>query len=230
VSFKLNMSAGGLFDMIRPAVIVLSALLSAWVFASARKRGFRVYFAALWAIATFLLTPVILPLYLVARLISQPANNPGHVRFRFVLPLLYLAILLSAIGLYFYRESQRADVHLARAVEAKVNGDRNGTITELQKALQVEDNPHTHKLLALEYLDLGFWSEALSEFRLAEAGGEPDDSISFRIGLIFDVLNSPKQANVEYDRFLQSNACNQPLPDSRCGVASKRKAANEKSN
>jgi hypothetical protein len=222
------MSAGGLFDMIRPAVIVLSALLSAWVFASARKRGLRVFFAALWAIATFLLPPVILPLYLVARLISPPANNPGHVRFRFVLPMLYLSILLSAIALYFYRESQRADVHLARAIEAKVDGDRNGTIIELQKALQIEDNPHTHKLLALEYVNFGFWSEALSEFRLAEAGGEQDDSIPFRIGLIFDVLNSPKRANVEYDRFLQSNACTQSLPDRRCAVATSRKAANEK--
>jgi hypothetical protein len=224
------MSAGGLFDMIRPAVIVLSAFLSAWVFASARKRGLRVYFAGLWAIATFFLPPVILPLYLVARFIRQKPNNPGQDRFRFVLPLLYLSVLLAAIALYFYRESQRADVHLARAVEAKVDGDRNGTITELQRALQLEDDPHTHKLLALEYVELGFWSEALSEFRLAEAGGEQDDSIPFRIGLIFDVLNSPKRANVEYDRFLQSHACTQSLPDSRCDVAISRKAANEKSN
>ena len=163
------MSAGELFDLIMPAAYVASALLSTWVLASARKRV-ALHYAFGLALATLLLPVVVFPLYLAA-IIWRRGSTPPR-KWRFSLPLLYAVILLTAIGLYVYFDSRTVDAHLARATRAKLIYDHHTAIHEYRQALALEDNPHTHKLLALELADAGYTDEAEKEFRLAEQGGE----------------------------------------------------------
>lgn len=164
------MSAGELFDLITPAAYVASALLSTWVFASARKR-LRLHLALALALATLFLPLVVFPLYLAAIIWLKPDKR--RPRWRYSLPLLYAVILLSAIGLFVYFDGRSVDAHLARAARAKLVYDHHTAIKEYRQALALEDDPHTHKLLAIELADAGYTSEAESEFRLAGQGGEP---------------------------------------------------------
>lgn len=98
MSFK-NISAGELFDLIMPAASVISALLSTWVLASARRR-FRLYYAIALAIGTFFLPLIVFPIYLVIML-WRKRNDPPP-RWRYSLPLLYAAIVLIGIATSFY--------------------------------------------------------------------------------------------------------------------------------
>jgi hypothetical protein len=164
------MSAGELFDLIMPVANVASALLSAWVFASARKR-FALHYAFGIALATLLLPLVVFPLY-IAVIIWRRTGKPPQ-RWRYVLPLLYAAILLSAIGLFVYLDGRSVDAHLARAARAKLVDDHHTAIREYRQALALEDDPHTHRLLAIELANAGCTQEANAEFRLAEEEGEP---------------------------------------------------------
>lgn len=227
MSPQINISAGELFDLIRPAVLVLAALISTLVFASARKR-FPFLIALLWALATFFLTLIVLPLYLIALLIRrQTPSRP--LRWKLIGPLIYGLLIMSGISLYLYKQGRGVDVHLARAAHAKIRGNRAKTIAEYKAALSVEDDPHTRKLLGFELFDAGYWTEALSELRLAEKGGERDDFMILRIAGLLDVLNQPAQARLEYQHFLQSSLCVHPVPDKRCELARSR-VAQESSN
>lgn len=227
------MSAGELFELIRPFVLVLSALLSTWVLVNARQRRFSLFLATLWALGTLFFPLITLPLYLVVQFVRKRNERTAHAvnategrgvtraapRWRITTPLVYATVVLSVIGLYLYSDQESVDARLARAIQAKLRGDLGSTISEYRGALGQEDNPHTHKLLAIELADIGNWTEALSEFRQAEEGGEPDDSIAFRIGTLLDILNLGGQAKLEYQRFLVSEMCTQPLPDDRCATA-----------
>ena len=232
MTWRLNMSAGELFELIRPAVILLSALASTWVLASARQRRFSLSLATFWALGTFFFPLIILPLYLVVRWSRKRQERAAHSdgvpgsaisqpgpRWRFTAPLAYAAVVFSLIGFYLYSDYQSVDARLSRAIQAKLRGDRSGTINEYRAALSLEDDPHTHNLFGIELAEQGNWSDALSEFRSAERGGEPDDSIPFRIATLLESLNQVGQANLEYQRFLESKTCTQPLPDDRCEVA-----------
>ncbi len=234
MKFHLNMSAGEFFDLIRPAVLLVSALISVWVLASARKR-FLFYQALLWAVGTLSLPLIILPLYFVALLVKNPkneANSPssgGHshsstypIKWRFAVPILYAMIVFSLIGIYLYRDNESVDAHLAHAVRAKLDGNPARTISEYRHALALEDDAHTHKLLAVELADLGSWADAISEFRLAVQGGEPDDSIHFRLGSLFDQLNHKGEASLEYEEFAKSTTCIREPMDVRCEAARQR--------
>lgn len=210
------MAAGEFFDLIRPAVLVISAFLSTWVLLSALKR-FKAVVAAMFALGTLLLPPVFLPIYLIARFVKRKKQSAGLSRKqRFVAASIYLVVVLSLIGWFQYRDASSVDAHLARATDAKVRRDRNGAINEYRRALEIEDNAHTHKLLALELSEAGRWTEALSEMQLAERGGEPDELIPFRVGQLLDRLDHPNRAALEYERFLNSSACTRVLPDERC--------------
>ena len=168
------MSAGELFELVMPVAYAASALLSTWVLASARKRV-NLYYALVLALATLLLPLVVFPLYLAAIIWRSPDKPPP--RWRYSLPLLYAVILLSAISLFVYLDSRTVDAHLARAARAKLVDDHHTAIREYRQALALEDNPHTHKLLAIELANAGYTSEAALEFRLAQEGGEPDTGI-----------------------------------------------------
>jgi MFS family permease len=152
-----------------PAAFVVSALLSTWVLASARRR-FQLLYALGLAIGTLFFPVIVFPIYLVLMLWHKRSGPPP--RWRFTLPLLYGTIAVSAIIAFYYFDNRTVDAHLARANRAKLREDTNTAIREYKAALALEDNPHTHKLLAIELVKAGRSEEAKVEFRLAEQGGE----------------------------------------------------------
>lgn len=164
------MPAGELFELINPAVDVISILLSSWVLASARKR-FSIYLAFACAVGTLFLPLVVLPIYLVVILFLR--RQDVSLRWRFTLPLTYSAILLVSLGFYLKHENATVDAHLARANQAKLVEDHATAIREYREVLTIENTPHTHKLLAIELVNAGRLDEAMVEFRLAQQGGEP---------------------------------------------------------
>jgi Flp pilus assembly protein TadD len=83
----------------------------------------------------------------------------------------------------------------------------------------LEDDPHTHKLLAIELAADGLNEEALAEFRRAERGGEPDPQLPFYIGTALFSLGRETEAASEYRRFLGGPTCTQALPDLNCSTA-----------
>ena len=80
--------------------------------------------------------------------------------------------------------------------------------------MKIEDNAHTHKLLALSLMEAGDLNGAITEFRTALAGGEPDDLIHFYLGNALDKLSRKDEAVVEYRKFLESKTCSEI--DTRC--------------
>lgn len=193
-------------------------LVSTWVLASARKR-FPLYFALAWAAGTLFFPLIVFPLYLIVMMVWRRRDLPP-VKWRFVLPLLYAVIVLSSIGVWLYLDHRSIDAHLARATQAKLVEDKATAIREYQEALAFEDDPHTHKLLAIELAEAGDVSAAISEFRLAEQGGEPDDFIHFRLGLLLDRTDQKDQARLEFQKFLLSKTCQRV--DSSCDAARQR--------
>ena len=215
---QVNISAGELFDLIRPAVLIVSALLSTWVFSSARKR-FSFSAALGWAAGTFFLTLIVLPLYLIVLLRRRgtPANR--EVPRRILIPLAYGLVLVGGIALYLYNQNRGVDNHLARAAYAKIRGNHFEAIAQYRAALREEDNPHTRKLLGVELFEVGYFTESLAELRRAEMGGEQDDLAIMRMASLLDAIGQPHQAKLEYHRFLSSPLCTQPVPDWRCETA-----------
>jgi len=222
------MSAGGFFEFLRPAVLVLSALLSVWVLASARRYRLQLPIAFAWALGTFIFPFIAFPIFLIvrsARKRAQPDDDEAarHASLRYSLPLIYGVVLLSLLAVYLYRDYRSVDAHLARAVRAKVMNQPEKAIREYQAALKIEDNPHTHKLLGNEFVATGKWEDALREFRAAERGGESDDSTTFGIAEALDSAGRPVEALSNYEKFLGA-ACSVPNNDPRCEKASERVA------
>jgi tetratricopeptide (TPR) repeat protein len=209
------MSAGEIFELIRPASVVLTTLLSTWILASARRR-FSLHYALLWAGLALFLPPVIIPIYLATLLIWHPPKVE-HVKHRFVVPALFLVTMLGIFAVHEVRDKRSVDSHLAQAAFAKVSSDQLTAIKQYREALRLEDNAHTHKLLALSLMEAGLENEAINEFRIAEAGGEPDDSIHLLLGRLLDKLNRRDEAAVEYQKFLMSKTCFEV--DKRCDSA-----------
>lgn len=211
------MSAGELFELIMPAAFAVSAILSTFVLASARKR-FSFLNALAIALATLFLPLIVLPLYLALMFWRKPVGPPR--RWRYTLPLLYAAILLSGIGAFYYFDSRSVDSYLARAERAKLVDDYTTAMREYRGALALEENPHTRKLLAIQLVQAGQLTEAVSEFRLAQQGGEPDDAIHYYLGKLLERLNQNEQAKLEFQSFLITNTCLQI--DRRCEEARNR--------
>jgi tetratricopeptide (TPR) repeat protein len=225
VSPDWQISAAELFEFIRPAVWVLSALLSACVLMSARRQGMRSYLVAAFTLATLFFPLITLPLYLIVRAVlkgrarAEQAAAPGSQRLRYMLPLLYLVAVVSLIALFFYRDYQSLDAHLWRANNAKLRGPHSKVIAEYRAALQLEDDPHTRKLLAIELAADGLNEEALAEFRAAERGGEPDPQLPYYMGTALFALGREAEGATEYQRLLNSPLCTQALPDLNCSIA-----------
>ena len=211
---RFNISAGELFELINPVVVVISILLSSWVLFSARKR-FSTFVAFVWAAGTLMLPFVVLPVYLSVILFWQ---RPVRSRRRpLLLPLAYGAILLAGVGLFLRHESSTVDVYLANATQAKLVEDHSTAIREYREALTIENNAHIHKLLALELMQVGYLTEAISEFRLAQQGGEPDDVIHYNLGLLLERIDQDGQAGLEFEEFLLTQTCQ--TPDDLCDSA-----------
>jgi tetratricopeptide (TPR) repeat protein len=226
VKLPFDISAGEFFELIRPAMLFVAALFSSWVFFDARRRRFGNVVALAWSLGTLLLTPVVFPLYLCVLLFKRrrdyEASEKDRVRFQVTIPLLYLLSLLAFLCLYLLQDSNSPDAHLARATQAKLAGKRELVLAEYRKALALEDDPHTHKLLANELAEAGYWREALAEFRLAERGGEPDDLITLRIANLLDMMGLMNQATLEYERFLSSPLCQENPDEAKCLAVAKR--------
>ncbi len=118
-----------------------------------------------------------------------------------------------------YNQTRGVDVHLAQAAYAKLRGNRVKAIAEYRAALREEDDPHIRKLLGVELFEAGNLTEALAELQRAESGGEDDDLVILRIASLLDALGQPHRARLEYERFLLSPLCTQPVPDKRCETA-----------
>jgi hypothetical protein len=216
VTPRINISAGELFELIRPAALILSALISTWVFASARRR-FPLYVALLWAGRDSFVS-----CQLFYRSTSSQAmiwhRSDSRLTFvgRIIMPLIYAAAVLG--GTLFYLRQERPWCRCSPGSGRLREGARNHreAIAQYQAALVESDDPHIHKLLGIELSAMNYWTDALGEFRLAQRGGEPDDLIIVHVAGLLNVLNQPNQARLEYERFLTSSLCTQQLPDERC--------------
>jgi hypothetical protein len=129
-------------------------------------------------------------------------------------------IILGSVGGYTYLDGLTVDAHLARATKAKVRYEPLKAIAEYREALKLEDNAHTHKLLAETLDDSGFLMEAITEFRAAQMGGEPDDAIHFRLASLLERIDHKGEALLEYKEFVGSETCLQI--DVRCEGARQR--------
>jgi tetratricopeptide (TPR) repeat protein len=248
VKFLHGFSAGEAFELLRPAAFLLAALLSTWVLASTRRRGFSTLMICLWTVGTLIAGPVIFPLYVIYLLFAGGRQNPGPqdsmgeiekaatqsatssasdesqrpMKMRWALPFLYLLIVIAAESLIYYRDRHSVDAYLARANTARLMSTPDKAIAEYRAALRLEDDPHTHNLLGIDLAATKRWDEALKEFRAAQTGGEPDPMLSFRLGNALSALGRNAEAETEYRRFLMSQPCEQSQPDARCDVARKR--------
>lgn len=217
------MSASELFDLLRPIITIISAIVSACVLFSARKR-FPLFLSFLWAIATFFFPLIILPLFLVTLILWKRA--PLEIKHRFKIPLLYLASILAIFLTYTLIGRRSVDSHLSRAAFARVRSDKTTAIKEYREALRLEDSGHNHKLLAAALEEAGLYADAINEFRAAQRGGEPDDTIDFRLAILLEQTDKKAEALNEFKKFLMSETCSQV--DERCTSARERIAAAER--
>ena len=152
---------------------------------------------------------------------GEALRQPSRWRLA-LLPLLYLATLAAPGAVYFYLDYESVDARLARAAQARLDGQPERVIHEYRAALAEEDDPHIHKLLGVELAHAGRTQEALAEFLAAERGGEPDELLSFRIAAALDALGRTTEATPQYQKFLQSRLCTAKLPDAFCGESKAR--------
>jgi tetratricopeptide (TPR) repeat protein len=75
---RWQISAGEITVWLTPLLFAFAALASAWVLHDARRR-FPLYAVAAWTLATLVHAPVVLPLYLIARIFKPrpPADAPA---------------------------------------------------------------------------------------------------------------------------------------------------------
>ena len=140
----------------------------------------------------------------------------------YVLPLAYACALLLAGAVYFYRDYKSFDAHLARAANARLLNRRDAAIREYRAALRLTDDPHTHKLLAIQLAEAGQTEAALTEFRAAERGGELDELLTFRIASALDALGRNVEAEDEFRKFLQGSLCTREPRAAHCEGAAAR--------
>lgn len=225
-------SAGALFELLRPLAFALSILASTLVLASTLRNRFPAPAAIGWTLGTFGYPTIAIPLYLIAwsnrRRRNLAANAPPEAVLskRVILfPTLYAVALFGAYALYFSLDHKNVDSHLARANQYRVMNDRPATIREYREALRLEDDAHTHNLLAIELAASKNWREALDEFKVADGEGEPDDRLPFNIAAALAALGQPMEAAQQYRRFLASRRCATPPADALCDSARARLAA-----
>ncbi len=236
MNVRWQISVGRLSDVLLPALVAFAIACSAWVLADARRRALARPALVAWTLGTLVLPFTVLPLYLLARLWSRataradpdaPTTQPTQpltTRLRACLArhaptLLYAAVVALIAALYFAHDYRSLDARLARASDANLHGWHDRAAREYRAALQLVDDPHTHKLLALELVALQQWDAALVELRAAERGGEPDAVLPYHIANALDALDHREEASNEYQKFLAGDSCTQPTPDGRCARA-----------
>jgi hypothetical protein len=225
---NFSFTSGGALELIRPAFVLLAACVSAWVLASARRRGLAWHAAAAWTAGALLWPQVVGPLY-VAFLVWRAPVAKVRPAWRFMLPLLYLAATLGWFGWRFQREFYSLDARLARARQYRLYNWHERAADELRGALALEDDPHTRHLLGVELSKLGRYEEAVAELQNAASRGETDELLYLRLAQLLDELKRGAEAAPSYRAYLASPACQPPetAPDF-CALARKRLAALEK--
>ncbi|HEX8747583.1 MAG TPA: hypothetical protein VF717_10310 [Pyrinomonadaceae bacterium] len=252
--FRWNISAGQTFELMLPVWFAVSALLSAWVLASARRRRLDAAAVTLWTAGTLLFPLIILPLYLIARSYKlrrekeveqregrsgseddahketgNAARENAHTPplLRRSLPLIYLSVMLGLGALYFYMDWRSPDAYHMRANQARVREQREQVMAEYRAALKLEDDAHTHNLLGKELQAAGRYDEALAELRTAERMGERDEELPLSIAQSLDELKRLDEAKAEYERFMNGPLCHEMPHDRRCVLARGRAGALE---
>lgn len=268
---RWQISAGGITEWLPSLLYAAAVLISTWVLHDARRRGLSLYAVAAWTLGTLVSPPIVLPLYLIARIFTTKRDTPPQalevsnssagvikaddsrtpaqssddteeqtaaaiaapeeirarrIRLRRTLapPLVYACALLSIGAIYFYRDYQSFDAHLARAAKARLLNRRAAAIREYRAALRLSDDAHTHKLLAVQLAEDGQTEAALAELRAAERGGDEDALLSLRTAHLLDTLGRRAEADIEYQKFTRGSLCALPTPDARCAEASARVA------
>jgi tetratricopeptide (TPR) repeat protein len=264
---SLKISAGEVSEWLPPLLFAAAVLVSAWTLYDARRRRFPLYAVAAWTLATLIFPHIVLPLYLIARMLTpqrdsatapEASDDPSTVteaadassaepaqisddtdkttttaappqeirvpllRRGFAPPLIYALVLLSIGAIYFYRDYHSFDAYHARAANARLLYQHAAAIRAYRAALRLSDDAHTHQLLAVQLAEDGQTEAALTEFRAAEQGGEPDALLPYHIAHTLDALGRPAEAAVEYQKFLRGDLCARPSPDTRCAEASGR--------
>ncbi|MER3427731.1 MAG: hypothetical protein C4334_06470 [Pyrinomonas sp.] len=223
-------SAYELSETFHPMAFFLSAFVSAFALADLQRIRAPKLMLLLVPIVVFWVPTVALPLYSIFRLYGKPTfaqTKAFHRGWWRALPLLY-AMALSIAGIMLQRMDARAfDAHLARASAARLHNDHRRALESYRAALALREDAHTRKLLADELLTLGQIEEAVVEFRLARDGGEPDDSIAFRLASALEALGRKEEALAEYRRFAQSARCRADEEDPVC-LAARHKATDSK--
>jgi hypothetical protein len=68
--------------------------------------------------------------------------------------------------------------------------------------------------------------DAITEFRIAEQGGEQDDAIHFRLAVLLEKIDHKGESILEFKKFAMSETCLQI--DNRCEAARQRIEESEK--
>jgi tetratricopeptide (TPR) repeat protein len=216
------MSSYSLFELLAPVFFIFSAMVSAYVLTDTLKHKSRWYTAISWTIASLIFPLIVIPIYLIFRKRAKHEEqlvNKALNRTTIYVISLYLTITLSIGSVFYYRDYKSFDAHLERANYARLKGQRDKLIYEYSQALQLKDDPHTHKLLAIELLNANQYGKALEEFFIAKKGGEPDESLSFHIAYTLDTLNRKDEALAYYNKFLNSQLCQKPTLNPQCEIA-----------
>lgn len=227
-----TLSASVLAELLRPVLIVCAALISTLVLAHALRARSSFRLAAGWALVTFLLPHIALPLYVAAHLLSPAARRRAGTErrrplARWALPsLIYAALILTAISIFYWLDRNTFDARLERAGAARLRGQHTEAAAEYGRALRLQPDAHTQKLLGQELASTGRFGEALVHLRSAEAAGVGGESIGFDIARSLDELKMFDEAQTRYQDFLGSGFCaTRDMPDARCRIALERIAA-----
>lgn len=73
---RWQISAGEISEWLPPLLYAAAVLISTWVLSDARRRKFPVAAVAAWTLATFIAPPIVLSLYLIARIYTQKPDTP----------------------------------------------------------------------------------------------------------------------------------------------------------
>lgn len=76
---RWQISAGEISEWLPPFLFASAVLVSAWVLYDSRRRARPLYAVCAWTLATLLSPPIVLPLYLAARLFTQKPGAPVEV-------------------------------------------------------------------------------------------------------------------------------------------------------
>lgn len=73
---RWQISAGEISEWLPPLLYAAAVVVSAWVLSDARRHKLPFYAVAAWTLATLISTPIVFPLYLIARIFTPQRDEP----------------------------------------------------------------------------------------------------------------------------------------------------------